>query len=164
MGGGAGDERVRATGGDHQAGEVVRVEGELGGVALEVRVAVALDRLELLCEAFELVAAFGFDHADAFEADVEAGGVDLDALTVADEDRYPELLHDELTSGLDDAGVGPFGEDDALGVVLEAGGKAGNEGHGRKAAVRADGGVLSLNKPAGRGRRHRPADRCHDVT
>jgi hypothetical protein len=160
----AGDQGVGAAGGDHQAGEVVRVEGQFGRIALEVRVAVALDRRELLREALEFVAAFGFDEADAFEADVQAGGVDLDALAVADEDRHAELLHDELAGGLDDAGVGAFGEDDALRVVLEAGGKAGNEGHGRWTPVRAGGSVVSLNKPAGRGRRRRPANRCGSVT
>jgi len=50
-----------------------------------------------------------------------------------------ELLYHELAGGLDDAGVGAFGKHDTLGVVLETGGKAGNEGHGRKTSVRADG-------------------------
>ena len=51
-----------------------------------------------------------------------------------------------------------------LHVVLETGGKAGNEGHGRKTSVRADGDVLSLNQPAGRGRRRHHGNRCRSVT
>ena len=161
---GAGDQRIGAAGGDHQAGEVVGVEGEFSRIALEVRVAVALDGFEFLREALELITALWLDDADTFEADIETGGVDLDALAVADEERHAELLHHELAGGLDDAGVGTFREDDAFGVVLEAGGKAGNEGHGRWTLVRASGSVLSLNQPAGRGRRHHLANRCRSVT
>jgi hypothetical protein len=132
VGGRARNEGIRTGGGDHEAGEVARVLDQLARVALEVGVAVPLDRLELFGEAGEFVAAFGFDDADAFQADIEAGGRDFDALAVADEDWHAELLGHELAGSLDDARVGPFGEDDALRVVLEAGGEAGNQGHGKE--------------------------------
>ena len=93
---------------------------------MQVGVTVALDGFELFGEAGELVATFRLDDADTFEANIKAGGRDLNALAVADEDRYAELFGDELASGLDDARVGAFGEDDPLRVVLETGGKAGN--------------------------------------
>jgi len=85
-----------------------------------------LDGRKLFSVVGELVATFGLDDADTLETDIKAGGRDLNPLAVADEDWYAELFGDELASGLDDAWVGAFGEDDALRVVLETGGKAGN--------------------------------------
>ena len=126
MGGGARNQGVGTSRGHHDARKVTGVLDQLTGVTLQVGVAVALDGFELFGEAGELVASLGLDDADTFEANIKAGGRDLNALAVADEDRYAELFGDELASGLDDARVGAFGEDDPLRVVLETGGKAGN--------------------------------------
>jgi len=112
---GPGDEAIDEGILDHHGGEVMGITEELGG-GIGAEVVVAFEFFESGDESGEFGGSGGIDDADVIDVDffLEGDGFDLEAFS--ENDRGTELKLSEAGGGVEDAGFGSFGEDDAFGV------------------------------------------------
>jgi len=112
---GPGDEAIDEGILDHHGGEVMGITEELGG-GIGTEVVVAFEFFESGDESGEFGGSGGIDDSDVIDVDffLEGDGFDLEAFS--ENDRGTELKLSEAGGGVEDAGFGSFGEDDAFGV------------------------------------------------
>jgi hypothetical protein len=112
---GTGDEAIDEGILNHHGGKVMGITEELDG-GFWAEVVVALEFFESGDESGEFGGSGGIDDPDVIDVDFFLEGDCFDIEAFSEDDRGTELKLSEAGGGVEDAGFGSFGEDDAFGM------------------------------------------------
>ena len=125
---GAGNEAIHLVHGQHHGAVIIGIEHRFARLLFLDALETA-QQLVAFDESRQIFAFGGIDDADAFQRDIQFRGGLFDLGAVAQQDGRAQAQGIELARGLEDAGFGPFRENDPLGVPLQLFNNSGDKSH-----------------------------------